>query len=108
MRQKHEFSLLVDVAFGLGSRGGTVHEFIESLQPDVGRFAHLSAAVDAALTKAENRFLHRIPRKTSVIYRTYSAPLPSDPDAPNIAVLPNHVTMPIGVAIVESQVEFVR
>jgi hypothetical protein len=37
-----------------------------------------------------------------------SARLPTDPDAPNIAVLPNHVTMPIGVAIVEGQVEFVR
>jgi hypothetical protein len=37
-----------------------------------------------------------------------SARLPTDPDAPNISVLPNHVTKPIGVAIVESQVEFVR
>jgi hypothetical protein len=37
-----------------------------------------------------------------------SARLPTDPDAPNIAVLPNHLTMPVGVAIVEGQVEFVR
>jgi hypothetical protein len=36
------------------------------------------------------------------------ARLPTHPDAPNIAVLPNHVTMPVGAAIVESQVEFVR
>ena len=34
--------------------------------------------------------------------------VPTYPDAPNIAVLPNHVTMPIGVAIVESQIEFLR
>jgi len=37
-----------------------------------------------------------------------SARLPTDPDAPNIAVLPNHVTMPVGAAIVEGEVEFVR
>jgi hypothetical protein len=48
------------------------------------------------------------PADAASIYRTCSARLPTDPDAPNIAVLPNHVTMPVGVAIVEGQVEFVR
>jgi hypothetical protein len=42
------------------------------------------------------------------IYQTCSGRLPTDPDAPNIVVLPNHVTMPVGVAIVEGQVEVLR
>jgi hypothetical protein len=33
---------------------------------------------------------------------------PANPDTANVAVAPNHVTMPIGVAIVESQIEFGR
>lgn len=37
-----------------------------------------------------------------------SARLPTDPDASNVSVAPNHVTMPIGVVVIESQVEFVR
>ena len=36
------------------------------------------------------------------------ARLPTNPDAPHIAVLPNHVTTPKGTAVVESQVETVR
>ena len=33
---------------------------------------------------------------------------PANPDAANVVVPPNHVTMPIGVAIVESQIEIAR
>jgi hypothetical protein len=33
---------------------------------------------------------------------------PTDPDAPNDVVLPHHIAMPIGAAVVEGQVEFVR
>ena len=47
-------------------------------------------------------------RKNKFNVAARPARLPTHPDAPNIAVLPNHVTMPVGVAIVESQVEFVR
>jgi hypothetical protein len=48
------------------------------------------------------------PAEAASIHRTCSARLPTDPDAPNIAVLPNHVATPVGVAIIEGQVEFVR
>jgi hypothetical protein len=41
----------------------------------------------------------------SVTAPYYSGRLPTNPCAPNIAVLPNEVTMPIGVAV-ECQVEF--
>jgi hypothetical protein len=50
----------------------------------------------------------RPPADAASIYRICSARLSTDPDAPNIAVLPNHVAMRVGVAVVEGQVEFVR
>jgi hypothetical protein len=49
-----------------------------------------------------------LPSDAASIYRTCSARLPTDPDAPDIPVLPNYVAMPVGVAIVEGEVEFVR
>src|ERR1035437_9772175 len=39
------------------------------------------------------------------ILRKRSASFPSHPGTPNVWILPNHVTAPIGVTIVESNVE---